>query len=103
MQRASESIGALAAALARAQIHLVNPEKSLVATIREEGRPERAVISLRAAFQRPRIVRKVLGEHEIATVQTTSIDQPAGFAISRQYWRMHRESGLPRLASVPSH
>ena len=25
------------------------------------------------------IVRKVLGEHEIATVQTTSIDQPAGF------------------------
>ena len=37
MQRASELIGALAAALARAQIHLVNPEKSLVATIREEG------------------------------------------------------------------
>jgi hypothetical protein len=38
MQRASESIGALAAALAKAQIELVNPEKSLVATIREEGR-----------------------------------------------------------------
>ena len=37
-QRASESIGALAAALAKAQIELVNPEKSLVATIREEGR-----------------------------------------------------------------
>ena len=38
MQRASESIGALAAALAKAQMQLVNPEKSLVATIREEGR-----------------------------------------------------------------
>jgi hypothetical protein len=38
MQRASESIGALAAALARAQTLLTNPEKSLVATIREEGR-----------------------------------------------------------------
>ena len=38
MQRASESIGALAAALAKAQIQLTNPEKSLVATIREEGR-----------------------------------------------------------------
>ena len=38
MQRASESIGALAAALAKAQIELINPEKSLVATIREEGR-----------------------------------------------------------------
>ena len=29
MQRASDSIGALAAALAKAQIELVNPEKSL--------------------------------------------------------------------------
>src|SRR5262245_33163066 len=37
-QRASESIGALAAALAKAQIELINPEKSLVATIHEEGR-----------------------------------------------------------------
>ena len=38
MQWASESIGALAAALARAQTLLTNPEKSLVATIREEGK-----------------------------------------------------------------
>ena len=38
MQRASESIGAQAAALARAQTLLTNPEKSLVATIREAGR-----------------------------------------------------------------
>ena len=37
MQRASETIGALAGALAKAQTELVNPEKSLVATIREEG------------------------------------------------------------------
>ena len=34
MQRHSESIGAIAAALAKAQAQLVNPEKSLVATIR---------------------------------------------------------------------
>ncbi len=34
MQRSSESIGSLAAALAKAQAELVNPEKSLVATIR---------------------------------------------------------------------
>jgi hypothetical protein len=34
MQRSSESIGAIAAALAKAQIELTNPEKSLVATIR---------------------------------------------------------------------
>ncbi len=80
MQRASESIGALAAALARAQIHLVNPEKSLVATIREEGRHGREQTFRYAPLSSGlEIVRKVLGEHEIATVQTTSIDQPAGF------------------------
>ncbi len=39
MQRASESIGTIAAALAKAQAQLVTPEKSLVATIRADGRP----------------------------------------------------------------
>ena len=34
MQRSSETIGAIAAALAKAQAELTNPEKSLVATIR---------------------------------------------------------------------
>jgi hypothetical protein len=38
MQRSSESIGTIAAALAKAQAELVNPEKSLVATIRADGR-----------------------------------------------------------------
>jgi ERF superfamily len=78
-QRASESIGALAAALAKAQIELVNPEKSLVATIREEGRHGRQqtfrYAPLSAGLE---ITRKVLGQYEIATLQTTSIDQAAG-------------------------
>ena len=34
MQRSSETIGAIAAALAKAQAELTNPEKALVATIR---------------------------------------------------------------------
>jgi len=34
VQRSSESVGALASALAKAQAELVNPEKSLTATIR---------------------------------------------------------------------
>jgi hypothetical protein len=34
MQRSSETIGAIAGALAKAQIELNNPEKSLTATIR---------------------------------------------------------------------
>ena len=78
-QRASESIGALAAALAKAQIELVNPEKSLVATIREEGRHGREqtfqYAPLSAGLE---ITRKVLGQYEIATLQTTSIDQATG-------------------------
>ena len=34
MQRSSETIGLIAGALAKAQIELANPEKSLTATIR---------------------------------------------------------------------
>ena len=59
---------------------LTNPEKSLVATIREEGRHGREQTFRYAPLSSGlEIVRKVLGQHEIATVQTTSIDQPAGF------------------------
>ena len=36
MQRSSETIGTIAAALAKAQAQLVNPEKSLVGTIRPD-------------------------------------------------------------------
>jgi hypothetical protein len=79
MQRSSESIANLAAALAKAQVELVNPEKSLTATIRSDGpgRSERAFryAPLSSGLD---IVRKTLGQHEIATVQTTSVDPAAG-------------------------
>ena len=79
MQRSSPSIGSLAGALAKAQAELVNPEKSLSATIRSEvaGGAEQAFryAPLSSGLD---IVRKTLGQHEIATVQTTSIDQTAG-------------------------
>jgi hypothetical protein len=79
MQRSSESIGAIAAALAKAQGELINPEKSLTATIRspfprETDRTFRYA-SLSSGLE---IVRKALGKHEIATVQTTAIDNEAG-------------------------
>ena len=79
MQRSSESIGAIAAALAKAQGELTNPEKSLVATIRTDG-PGPAERSFRYAplSSGLDIVRKTLSQHEIATVQTTAIDQSAG-------------------------
>jgi hypothetical protein len=102
MQRASDSIGALAAALAKAQIELVNPEKSLVATIREEGRHVREqtfrYAPLSAGLE---ITRRVLGQHEIATLQTTSIDHASGLInLSTMLAHAGRMDRL-RLASMP--
>src|SRR5712671_4861804 len=79
MPRSSESVAALASALAKAQAELVNPEKSLVATIRS-GRAGEWERSFRYAplASGLDIVRKTLGQHEIATVQTTAIDAAAG-------------------------
>jgi hypothetical protein len=76
MHRSSESIGAIAAALAKAQAELTNPEKSLIASIRSpfprEGDRTFRYASLASGLD---IVRKSFGQHEIATVQTTAIDQ----------------------------
>ena len=79
MQRSSQSIGSLAAALAKAQVELVNPEKSLVAIIRSDGpRGPEQTFRYAPLSSGLDIVRKTLGQHEIATVQTTKIDQTAG-------------------------
>jgi len=79
MQRSSPSIAALATALAKAQIELANPEKTLIGTIEstsgEGGARQFRYASLSSGLD---IVRKTLGQHEIATVQTTAIDQAAG-------------------------
>ena len=79
MPRSSESVAALAAALAKAQAELVNPEKSLTAIIRA-GRPGESERSFRYAplASGLDIVRKTLGQHAIATLQTTAIDATAG-------------------------
>jgi hypothetical protein len=79
VQRSSESIGAIAAALAKAQAELTNPEKSLVATIRaSHPRDHDQTFRYAALSSGLDIVRKALGGHEIATVQTTAIDKEAG-------------------------
>ena len=76
MHRSSESFAALTAALAKAQAKLVNPEKSLTATIRS-GRPGETQRTFRYAplSSGLEIVRKTLSEQEIAVIQTTAIDQ----------------------------
>jgi hypothetical protein len=79
MHRSSETIGAIATALAKAQGELTNPEKSLTATVRSPfpGEQDRSFryASLASGLD---IVRKSLGQHEIATIQTTTIDQATG-------------------------
>jgi hypothetical protein len=80
MHRSSESIGAIAAALAKAQLEIINPEKSLTGVIppsgpRELGRAFRYA-PLSSGLE---IARKSLGRHEIAIVQSTAIDKETGF------------------------
>src|SRR5271167_4950983 len=89
MQRSSETIGAIAAALAKAQAELTNPEKSLIATIRASHPRENDQTFRYAALSTGlEIVRKALGGQEIATVQTTAID---------------KETGLIRLSTTLAH
>ena len=91
MHRSSELIGAIAAALAKAQGELTNPEKSLIATIRSpfprEGEKTFRYASLASGLD---IVRKSLGQHEIATVQTTQLirnrPDPADHAACARFW-----------------
>jgi hypothetical protein len=79
MHRSSQSISNLAAALAKAQIELVNPEKSLTATVQSAGPDgKEQTFSYASLSSGLDIVRKTLGQHEIATVQTTAVDQATG-------------------------
>jgi hypothetical protein len=79
MHRSSDTIATIAAALAKAQMELTNPEKSLVATIRSPF-PREADRTFHYAplSSGLDIVRKSLGRHEIATIQSTEIDKEAG-------------------------
>jgi hypothetical protein len=89
MHRSSDTIGNISGALAKAQAELTNPEKSLVATIRSPF-PREADRTFRYAplSSGLDIVRKSLGRHEIATIQSTDID---------------KEGGLLRLTTILAH
>ena len=88
MQRSSESIGTIAAALAKAQIELTNPEKSLIGTIGSPSRDSQRSFRYAPLSSGLDIVRKSLGRHEIATVQTTALN---------------RETGLIHLSTMLAH
>ena len=89
MHRSSDTIGNISAALAKAQAELTNPEKSLTATIRSPFPRERDRTFRYAPLSSGLdIIRKTLGRHEIATIQSTEID---------------REAGLLRLTTILAH
>jgi hypothetical protein len=76
MHRSSESIASLAAALAKAQMALTNPEKSLTGTVPAvRGDEPSRTFRYAPLSSGLDIVRKALGEQGIATMQTTTIDQ----------------------------
>jgi len=89
MHRSSDTIGNISGALAKAQAELTNPEKALTATIRSPVPRERdrsfRYAPLSSGLD---IIRKSLGRHEIATIQSTEID---------------REGGLLRLTTILAH
>src|SRR5712671_3348368 len=78
MHRSSESIAAIATALAKAQIELSNPEKAMVGTIyntRSDSSQSFRYASLSSGLD---IIRKTLGGQQIAVAQTTDIDRANG-------------------------
>src|ERR1700686_4163056 len=78
MHRSSESIAAIATALAKAQTELSNPEKAMVGTVynnRSDSSQSFRYASLSSGLD---IVRKTLGGQQIAIAQTPDIDRANG-------------------------
>src|SRR6476469_871639 len=78
MHRSSESVAAIATALAKAQMELTNPEKAMVGTVynnRSDSPQSFRYASLSSGLD---IIRKALGGQQIAVTQTTDIDRPSG-------------------------
>src|ERR1700694_4066827 len=78
MHRSSESVAAIATALAKAQTELSNPEKAMVGTVynvRSDSPQSFRYASLSSGLD---IVRKALGGQQIAVAQTTDIDRAGG-------------------------
>jgi hypothetical protein len=78
MPQSSQSVSALAAALAKAQIELTNPEKSLVGILPANAGQNERTFRYASLADGLDIVRKTLGRHEIATIQSTAIDRDSG-------------------------
>ena len=80
MRKSSETVAAIATALAKAQIELANPAKSMLGSVYPSNNHD----SPRNFRYAPlsgglEIIRKALGGQQIAVTQTTEIDAANGF------------------------
>lgn len=82
MRASSDSIAQLAAAMAKAQLELTNPAKTLTAVL-ERGRNGNLPLSYRYAPLSAGldILRKTLGKYELAVIQTTHINGDRGLVL----------------------
>jgi hypothetical protein len=77
MHRFSDAIGTIAAALAKAQKEVTNPEKSLTGTIGGPFRGNQRTLRYARLSSGLDLVRK-LDRHQIGTVQTTALNNETG-------------------------
>jgi len=75
MHRSSDSVGSIATALAKAQTELTNPEKSMVGTIRYNQGDHTQTFRYAPLSSGLEIIRKILGNQQIAVAQTTGVDR----------------------------
>ena len=75
MHRSSESVAAIATALAKAQMELSNPEKSAIGSVRYNNQEAQQTFRYAPLSTGLDIVRKILGGHQIAFAQTMEIDR----------------------------
>jgi hypothetical protein len=78
MHRSSESVAAIATALAKAQLELTNPEKAMVGTVYNSRSNDPQSFRYASLSSGLDIVRKTLGSQQIAVAQTTDIDRVGG-------------------------
>jgi len=78
MHRSSESVAAIATALAKAQTELSNPEKAMVGKVYNAASDNPQSFRYASLASGLDIIRKTLGGQQIAVAQTTDIDRANG-------------------------
>jgi hypothetical protein len=78
MHRSSESVAAIATALAKAQTELSNPEKAMVGTVYSVSSDSPHSFRYASLSSGLDIIRKTLGGQQIAIAQTADIDRANG-------------------------